>query len=182
MKGGGKPPPFIILRKPIRLRDFMIAEQLHRILEGLGDEAVGLTVAVERQLRAVAAPHVSWQMDTVETGPLRGLTGKRRDFLVVQHEHLREYRVLVCGRAYGTALQASWFLMASPRIANDLVRALRLTEEKEGRYDVGAELDVFDMIDLNAFIGITRLALKKAITELTDDGEVEEGDRMHEFE
>lgn len=157
----------------MRLRDFMIAEQLHRILEGFGHEAVGLTVAVERQLRVVAVPGMSWEMDSVETGLFRGLAGKRRDFLVVKHDRLREYRVLICGRSYGTALLASWIMMASPRLANDVARTLRLTSEREGRYDIGAELDVFDMMDLNAFVGVTRFALKNAIAELTEEQEAD---------
>ena len=44
--------------------------------------------------------------------------------------------------------------------------------EPEARFDIGGELDVFDVMDLKAFIGITRLALKQAIRELTDDDEL----------
>ena len=52
----------------MKLRDSMIADQFHFMLDGLGQEAVGLILAVERKLETVAAPDLSWPMETGETG------------------------------------------------------------------------------------------------------------------
>jgi hypothetical protein len=155
----------------MQLRDYQIAEQFHQLLEGLGDEAMGLLVAVEGKLTAVAAPDISWEMQSVDTGLLRSLAGKRRDFLVIEHRKFKEYRILISARAYGTVLQASWLLVAAPRFSNEVVRAMRLTADAKGRHDIGAELDTLAMMDLNAFVGITRLALRRAVAELTKDNE-----------
>lgn len=155
----------------MKLHEMMIAEQFDSLLDGLGHETVGLQLAVERKLEAVGAPAVSWHMETGETGLFKALAGKRRDFLCIEHSRLREYTVLISARPFGTALHVSWLLLVMPRLANDLRRAIRLGTEREARFDIGAELDVFDNLDFNAFLSLTRLALKTAIRELTDSDE-----------
>jgi hypothetical protein len=149
------------------LSDHQIAEQSHQLLENLGDETLGLLAAIERNLTIVAAPDISWEMQSIDTGLLRALSGRRRDFLVVEHARFREYRVLFSARAYGTVLQASWLLVASPRLSNQVVRAMRLTADAKSRHDIGAELDTMSLLDLNAYIGVTRLCFRKAIAELS---------------
>ena len=159
-----------------------IAEQSHQLLEQLGDESIGLLATVEKHLAIVGAPDISWEQRSVDTGLLRALSGRRRDFLVVEHSKLREYQVLISARAYGTALMVTWMLTATPRLTNEIVRAMRLTSDAKGRHDIGAELDMFALIDLNAFIAITRLVLKKAVADLTDDEETDQSDSSSETE
>ena len=151
----------------VRVRDFMVADRVHTLLDDLGQEAVGLILAVERKLEAISAPAVSWRMETGETGFFRALAGKRRDFLAVEHARLREYRILISAYSYGTALHVSWLLVASPRFLNDLQRTFSVSPDGESRYEIGAELDLFDMLELNAFVGLARLALKHAIREVS---------------
>ena len=67
----------------MRLHEFMIADQVHSVLDGLGREVVGLHLAVERSLRSIGAPEISWRMETAETGFFRALAGKRRDMLMI---------------------------------------------------------------------------------------------------
>ncbi|MBI4032572.1 hypothetical protein HY374_02605 [Candidatus Berkelbacteria bacterium] len=155
----------------MKISDFMIAEQRNELLDGLGHEAVGLTLAVERRLQAIGAPGVSWRMETIEPGLLRALLGKRRDCLLIENSSacLREYMVLISARRLGTALHITWTLAAAPRIGNDIRRATRFGTDGESRYEIGAELDVLDWLELDGFIRVTRLALKKAVAELRDD-------------
>jgi hypothetical protein len=107
-------------------------------------------------------------METGDTGFFRAMLGKRRHFLRIEHGRFKEHVVLVSARSHGTALFVSWLLLAVPRLANDLQRALRPSADSESRFDIGAELDVLDAIDLNAFLAVTRLALRTAIRELTN--------------
>ncbi len=158
----------------MKLSDHQIAEQSHQILEGLGDEALGLLAAVERNLAIVAAPDIAWEMQSVDTGFLRSLAGRRRDFLIVEHTKFKEYLVLIAARKFGTVLQASWLLVASPRLSNQAVRAMRLTADAKGRHDIGSELTVLQTMDLDAFIGITRLCFRKAIAEFIRDDDTTE--------
>ena len=60
-------------------------------------------------------------------------------------------------------------VLITPRLRNDLYRATRFNEEPAARFEIGSELDVFDVMDLKAFFAITRLALRNAVRELTDD-------------
>ena len=166
----------------MKLADYAIAEQSHQLLEGVGEDGLGLLAAVERHLTIVDAPDLSWEMQSVDTGLLRALSGRCRDFLVVEHAKLKEYQVLISARDYGTALLVTWMLTATPRLTNEIVRAIRLTSDARGRHDVGAELDVFASMDLNAFVAISRLALKKAVAELTDDEATDKDDSLSDSE
>lgn len=162
----------VVSDNTVKLHESMIVEQSHIVLDHLGHEVVGLQLAVERKLQSIGDPEISWHVETVETGFLRALAGKRRDFLVIQHARLREYSVLIAVRPHGTALHAAWMVVATPRFTNDLQRAVRLDAEPGTRLEVGAELDLFDILDLKAFVSLTRLALKHAIRELTDEDAV----------
>lgn len=166
----------------MKLTDYQIAEQAHQLIEGIGEEGISLLAAVEKHLAIVDAPEIRWEMQSVDTGLLQALSGRRRDFLVVSHTRLKEYQVLVSARAYGTTLMATWMLTASPRIGNEIVRAMRFTTDSKSRHDIGAELDTFALIDLAAFSAITRLALKKAIADLTDEEEVGDNEPTSEPE
>ncbi len=152
----------------MKLHEMMIAEQFDTLLDNLGLEAVGLQLAVERKLSAIAAEGVTWRMESGDTGLLRALSGKRRDLLRIDYAKLPEYSVLIYARPFGSALQICWFLFAAPRLVNDIRRALRMEADAGSRFEVGAELDLFDLADLNAFIGATKLALRFAIRQLTD--------------
>jgi hypothetical protein len=152
----------------MKLHEMMIAEQFDTLLEGLGQEAVGLQLGVERRLAAIGAPGVSWGMESGETGFFRALAGRRRDLLCIDYHRLPEYRVLISARPFGSVLHVSWFLFVSPKIGKDIRRAFRLGAEPGKRFEVGAELDFFDLCDLNAFVGLTKLALRAAIRELAD--------------
>jgi hypothetical protein len=152
----------------VLIRDAWVPDQSHTVLDGLGDEVVGFYDAVERKLAAIGDPEISWRFETGETGFFRALVGKRRDLLVITHEKFTEYNVLLAARAHGTALHVAWMLMVEPRLAKDLRRALRLDAEPGTRFEIGSEMDAIDLMDFRAFLGITRLVLKHAVRELTD--------------
>ncbi len=152
----------------MRIADLRIAARSDAVLDRLAQEAVGVQLEVERKLAAIGDPEISWRTETAETGFFRALKGKRRDVLVVTHSRLREYAVLISSRAHGTALHVAWMVYVTPRLLNDLRRAVGFGADPGDRFEIGAELDAFDLADLRAFTGITRLALKQAVRELTD--------------
>lgn len=148
----------------MKISSEMVVEQVDTTLDGRGEEAVGFFAAVERNLAAIAMPKVSWSAESGDTGFLRALLGNRRDFLRVQHSRFREYSVVVFVRTCGSLLRASMLVIASPRFANDVRRALRLGGGA-GRFELGAEFDLFDTIDLADFVAVTRLAFSSAVRE-----------------
>lgn len=152
----------------MKLSERMIAEQAHTVLDGAGRDAVGLQLAVERHLRAIGDPAISWRMETAETSFLRALVGRRRDVLAIEHKRLPEHVVLISARAHGRVLHVAWMVLVTPRLAGDLRRLVQLDAEPGKRFEVGAE-DIFGVMDLKAYLGITRIALRKAIRDITDD-------------
>ena len=153
----------------MRLHNAMIAEQWHMVLDHYGSEAVEFHRCVETKLEEIGDPNIFCEVDSADVGFVRGLAGVRRDFLVVRHRKFREYAVLISARAHGTALHVAWLIMTSPRLANDLRRMVRRDEASGSRFAIAAELDLFDCIDLQAFVGVARLALKYAMREVTGD-------------
>ena len=59
----------------MKLDESMITEQSHMLLDGFGHEVVGLHLAIERRLRSIGDPEISWRMETAETGFFRALAG-----------------------------------------------------------------------------------------------------------
>ena len=153
----------------MKLHDTMIVEQSDTLLDGLGDEAVGFYLAVEKKLHEIRAPEVSWTMESADAGLLRAILGHRQDFLTIRHASFPEYSVWVSARANGRVLHLSWIVLARARLANDLRRAIRFRDDSGGRFDLGAELDVLDVLFLNDFLAATKLAFRTALRVLASD-------------
>ena len=153
----------------MKLLESMTIEESHATLDGLGREGVGLYLTLERKLSSIGAPGISWRMDTAAAGFFSALAGKRRDVLVIEHAQFREYAVLIAAREHGTVLHVAWLLVVTPRLLNDLRRAVQIDTEPGVRFEIGAELRALELLDLKAFVGITKLGLKYAIRQLTDE-------------
>jgi hypothetical protein len=159
----------------VKIQDCMISDQAYTLLDGLGQHEVGLHLAVERKLKAIGDPEITSTTASGETGFFRALFGKRRDLLVIRNSRFSEYAVLIAARAHGTALHVAWMVLVQPRLVRDVRRALQVDAEPGARFAIGAELDAIDLMDVRGFFAVTRLALKHAIRELTDQ-EPEEDD------
>ena len=149
-----------------------VADWFDTVLDGLGHDAVGLRLAVERKLSSIGADGISWRMDTIDEGLFRAMAGQRRDFLVIEHRELREYAVLIGAEPEGSALHVVWMLTAQVRLLNDMKRILSPRIDGESRVQLGAELRLLGSLKLSAFVDLTRLALKHAIRQLTNDDTV----------
>jgi hypothetical protein len=150
----------------MKLHESMIVEHSDTLLDGLGSEAVGFYLAVERKLGLIKAPEVTWAMESGDTGLLRAMLGRRMDFLRIRHARFAEYSVLISARQNGTTLHLSWLVFAAARLANDIRRSLRLDGDGGDRFEVGAELDLLEVLRLNDFFAVTKLAFKSAIQGL----------------
>jgi hypothetical protein len=150
----------------MKLHESMIVEQSDTMLDGLSNEAVGFYLAVEHKLERIKAPEVTWNMESGDTGLFRAMLGQRTDLLRIRHARFSEYSVLISARQNGTALHLSWLVFASARFANDLRRSVRLDGDGGDRFEIGAELDLLDVLRLNDFFAVTKLAFKSAIQGL----------------
>lgn len=161
----------------MKLVESMTIQQSHSTLDGLGQEEIGLPLAIQRKLSSIGAPGISWRLDTATTGFISALRGKRRDVLVIEHALFREYAVMIAARQHGTVLQVSWMVVVAPRLLNDMRRAVQVDAEPGERFEIGSELTPIELLDFQAFIGITKLALKDAIQRLSGQ-DPEEPDEM----
>ena len=166
----------------MNLHESMIVEQSDTVLDGLGNEAVGFYLAVERKLGNIEAPGVTWGMESGDTGFLRAILGRRADFLRIRHARFAEYSVLVSARQNGTALHLSWLVLAKARLLDDLRRSLRPGGDGSDRFHIGAELDLLDVLRLNDFFVVTKLAFKSAIQGLAHGDAVDKSASIDAFD
>ena len=155
------------------LTDGCIIEDWQQLLPNCQDAAPGLLDATEVNLRAAAAPGVSWSLESVSPSFLKGLFGARRTFLICKSQFFPEHHVCIGSWNYGTSLVAVWTLAFSRKISRRLRRAMHLTEDATHRNDVGQELTIFEKIDLQCFSSVTFAAVRQAVDALAKERELE---------
>jgi hypothetical protein len=153
----------------ITLKEGKIIDQWSTLIEQCQGEGEGLLQGVEGHLKRHEAPGVSWKRESVAPGWLKGLMGKRRDFLLLTHERFDDYLMCVGARDYGTNLDVSWYLTGSTKSA--IVRALANVPGvgvAAGLYAGTQSLDIFDQQDLSAYVTVGHHAVLRAVEELME--------------
>jgi hypothetical protein len=151
----------------VTLKEGKIIDQWSALLEQCQGHGEGVLQAVEGNLKAAEAPGVSWRRESVSPGWLKGLFGKRRDFLLVTHGRFDDYLMCVGARDYGTSLDVSWYLTGSTKSA--LVRAVAEVPGvgvAAGIYAGLKSLDVFDQQDLTAYVTVGHRSVRTAVEQL----------------
>ena len=96
----------------------------------------------------------------------KGFFGKRRDYLMVTHEGLKDYRMYVGAREYGKHLDISWFLTVEPGFFKSFYVAM--AKDMPG-VPMLFQLDLFDQQDLRAYVtAVHRLAVKRAVESIAE--------------
>ncbi len=151
----------------ITLKEGKILDQWSTMIEQSQGHGEGLLQAVEANLQTSQAPGVSWKRESVAPGMLKGLFGKRRDFLLLTNERFDDYLMCVGARDYGAHLDVSWYLTASTK--STLVQTLAKVPGvgvAAGAYAALQSLDVFDQQDLSAYVTVGHHAVVKAVEDL----------------
>ena len=136
----------------LTLKDAKIVQKWTTMLPNCAGEGSGIIQKVQAALKTVEAPGISWKEESASTGFLKGMMGKRRDFLVIRNEKFPEWLVCVGAQDYGKYLHVVWYLTAAPRLLNKMRGAAA------GELLVD-ELDVFDQQDVEAYASVTRMAV-----------------------
>src|SRR5262245_39473731 len=130
------------------------------------------------------AGHDKWLLDTVE-GMIReaqmpgvttgqtdisgGMFSERRKFLVVNYARLRDYRLYISARDFGTNLDVSWYLTIQPGGLKRMVSKY-MTGNPQA---LSMQVDFFSQQDLSACIGFAHHcvtdAVKQLLTQLEQD-------------
>jgi hypothetical protein len=151
----------------ITLKEGKILDQWSTLMEQCQGQGEGLLKAVETNLEKNQAPGVSWKRESVAPGWLKGLFGKRRDYLLMSNERFDDYLMCISARDYGMNLDVNWYLLGSTK--SGLVRALAQVPGvgvAAGMYAALQSLDVFDQQDLSSYVAVGHRSVLKAVDEL----------------
>lgn len=151
----------------ITLKEGKIIDQWSTLIEQCQGHGEALLQAVEKNLARHQPPGVSWNRESVAPGWLKGLFGKRRDYLLLTHERFADYLMCVGARDYGTNLDVSWYLTAST--ASALIKGLAGIPGvgiAAGMFAGLQALDVFDQQDLMAYVTVGHHSVLQAVQEL----------------
>ena len=91
--------------------------------------------------------------------------GAKRDFLVASHQTLRDSRIYIAARDFGSNLDISWYLTIQPRFLKRI----------SSRYAMGNpqalswQIDFFSRQDLNAFATSVHAYVKETVKELLEE-------------
>ncbi len=147
----------------ITLKEGKILDQWSTLMEQCQGNGEGLLQTVEKNLEQNQAPGVSWKRESVAPGWLKGLFGKRRDYLLMSNERFDDYLMCISARDYGMNLDVNWYLIGSGK--SPLVKAI---SQLSGAPLLAAlkELDVFDQQDLSSYVTVGHRSVLKAVDEL----------------
>jgi hypothetical protein len=110
--------------------------------------------SVQSYLRNANMPNVTYEMVQVVTRRLFG--GRGRDYLLVQHKFLSEFRMYICARDFGNYLDVTWALTLEPNI---LGRGVSKMITGSGQGLTFASLDLFAQQELDAYTVVVHRAV-----------------------
>ena len=112
-------------------------------------------------LKEANMPHVKIFRDDCSTG----MFSAKRDFLILDHNILREYRMFLGARDYGANLDVSWFLTVNP---SGLKRAY--SKRTTGNpLAFSMQVDIFTQQDLRSWTTIAHHCVKRAIEVVSEE-------------
>ncbi len=148
----------------VSLRDEKLLDQWGVVMEngaGKQDEAFAY---VTQRLHGSELPGVAWRKVEVQPGMFKGLFGKRRDYLMVTCEALKDYRMYFGARDYGKHLDVSWFLTVEPGFFKSAFSAMLAHGNINA---LSFNLDIFDNQDLKAYVtSVHRCCVRQAVEQL----------------
>ncbi len=155
----------------VTLKSGRIDTRWAALLDGCSGHAEAIFQKVEAHLKAYNAPGLSWERESAAPGWIKGLLGKRRDYIILTHERFKDHLMAINARDYGTALDVVWYLVVGPRGLRFWLRLWVLTFLTIGFYLLRVRVeprgfDVFDQQDFDAYVEVGRRSVIYAVEEL----------------
>ncbi len=91
--------------------------------------------------------------------------GKKREFLRVTNDALKDHKVYVGVRDYGRQLSVSWFHTVEPSLMKGLL-SKALTQDSQA---LSFALDLFDQEELQAYVSTVHHAVKEVVQGLMEE-------------
>jgi hypothetical protein len=98
----------------VTLKDEKILDTWAVVMEGGAGHADALLQDVQDLLKSSDLPGIAWGKVDAQPGMLKGFFGKKREYLRIVNEALKDYRMYLGARDYGRHLDVSWFLTVEP--------------------------------------------------------------------
>lgn len=155
---------FIMLRSKLISKEQVLGDWAH-LIEGAQGRAEEIFKGTEDSLKRAGVSFIEIQRTKLMPKIVRGLLGKKRDFLVIKDKNfrLRPYQVLVNARDYGNNLDVAWYL--TYRLSS-IRRFLSMIPFVSFIPKAITDLDVFDLQDLRAYNTVCHHSVLSAVEKL----------------
>lgn len=151
----------------VTLKDQQILDRWGIVLERAAGREDELLKQIESYLLQSELSELHWEKVATAPGILKGLFGKKREYLMVVNKHLKDFRVYVSARSYGIHLDISWFLTVEPGVLKRATSSF-ITQGEDLCF-LSFDIDLHDQQDLRAFVTVVhRYCIKKAIEDLLE--------------
>ncbi len=155
----------------VSLKDEKLLDNWGTIITSGAGRQDELLATVTQLLHGSELPGVEWKQVDVQPSMLKGLFGKKRVYLMVTCQALKDYRMYVGARDYGKHLDISWFLTVEPGFFKGAFSAMLAHGNINA---MSFNLDIFDNQDLRAYVTsvhhcCVRVAVEQLCLELKQD-------------
>jgi|SRR5215469_16520503 len=151
----------------VSLKDEKLLDSWGVVMEGGAGREESTIGIVTQRLSDSQLPGVEWKKVEVQPGMIKGWFGKRRDYLMVTCQALKDYRMYVGARDYGKHLDISWFLTVEPGFFKSAFSAMLAHGNINA---LSFNLDIFDNQDLRAYVtSVHRCCVRRAVEQVAED-------------
>ena len=141
----------------ITLNDQKIQERWGQIIEHGNGKADTIYKMTQDFLKEAQAPGVAWEFTDVKTG----MFGSKRVYLLVTNEALKDFRMYIAARDYGSHLDVQWYMTVEPGFLKSTIS--RAIAGEGGEQAMSWALNIFDQQELSAYAATVHSSLLKAV-------------------
>lgn len=113
---------------------------------------------VEGMIKEAHMPGITTGQEVVSSG----LFGAKRKFVVVNHNNLRDYKLYIGARDFGTNLDVSWYLTIQPSALKRAVSKYATGNPQA----LSMQVDFFSQQDLSAYTSYAHHCVTETVKEL----------------
>lgn len=160
---------FIILGIPLTVANLVLRHHVMgdwgHFVEGAQGKAEEIFKGTEDFLKESGVSSINVQRRELIPGIIKGMLGRKREFLVLKEEHfkLKPYQLLVNARDYGNNLDVVWYLTYRLSLIPAFLSILPFVSFIPAKLQ---DLDLFDVQDLKAYNTVCHRAVLKAVEKL----------------
>jgi hypothetical protein len=143
------------------IRRNSVIEQWGTIIEQAAGQQKRVMADMLTYLKEANIPNAKIYQDDCSTG----MFSAKRNFIIMTHDILREYRMFLGARDYGSNLDVSWFVTVSP---SGLKRSL--SRRATGNpLAFSQQVDIFTQQDLRSWLTVAHHCVKRTIETISEE-------------